>query len=120
MGGETEILTSFNTYGEITRSFVFAPEVGLFLLPQTNYLDPSLNVSLWRIGVNGSTSQVGLSPSTPTGLVTGFCWTSSKVYLATYNADKTGYIFYIVDPVTGFSVVSATAHFGANDSWAGW
>ena len=49
----TEILTSFNTYGEITRSFIFAPSLAAFLLPQADFLSPpDLNVSLWRIGEN--------------------------------------------------------------------
>ncbi len=73
-GDKTETLTSFNTNGEIVRSFVFAPKIGSFVLPQTNFLSTTMNVSIWKIGVNGSTTQVALSPIVPTGLVTGFCW----------------------------------------------
>ena len=119
-GAKTEILTTFDTYGEITRSFIFAPAIASFVLPQADFLSAAQNVSIWRISVQGPTTQTVLTGVQPTGLVTGFCWASDAVILATYNAAKTGYLFYRADAVSGTTVLLASSSFGTQDSWAGW
>ncbi len=51
--------------------------------------------------------------------VTGFCWASPVLVLATYNAAKTGYNFYSVDPSTGAAKLVAKRSFGATDDYTG-
>ncbi len=66
-GAKIEILTTFNTYGEITRSFIFAPSISSFVLPQADFLSPSRNVSIWRISVQGPTSRTVLTGAHASG-----------------------------------------------------
>ncbi len=40
--------------------------------------------------------------------------------LATYNVQKTGYLFYKSDPATGATQLFASSTFSQGDTYAGW
>jgi hypothetical protein len=119
-GKKTEIRTSFNDYGETVRSFVWASSLSSFVLPQTNYLNAGLNVSLNVI--EAATGALSVKPlQGVSGEVTGFCWTNEKIILGTYNAAKTGYNYYSVDVPSGTaSFIVERAFPNAIDDFSGW
>lgn len=123
-GDTSEHITDFKTGSEITRPFIFSPQLNAFFLPRADFLSEVHNVSLWSINpTTGDVKNTQLSGSHPTGLVTGFCaWSATGnayITFATYNSDKTGYIFYRTNE-TGATVVIGTRSFQGEDDYTGW
>ncbi len=52
--------------------------------------------------------------------VSGFCWVNPVLIVATYNAAKTGYNYYSVNPQNGASTLVAQRQFGSNDDYTGY
>jgi hypothetical protein len=59
-GDKTEIATAYNDGGETSRSWAWSPQLNAFLLPQTNYLDISRNVTLNVINAKNGKLQVSI------------------------------------------------------------
>jgi hypothetical protein len=119
-GKKTEKVTSFNDYGETARSFIWAHQINSFILPQTNYLAPGLQVALNVIEAETGALSVK-SLQGVAGEVTGFCWTGGSVILGTYNSAKTGYNYYSVDASRGIAtLITSRAFPNGQDDYSGW